>query len=280
MNKFDKKAFTLAELLVAMFVFAFIAVLLIPNVTQNAEKSLFTTQLKKVQNDIQQALLVMMSQNQGTLQALCSGDNPSTCFRNELAKKLEYRVTYGGTDELKDSCGDNDKSEWSNDCKQKEAYEARDPVLMDKTTQASYNVNNADSYTSVNLKNGATVSVVFDPNCKEVEGRTDNNTTKANSYELNASLTATVTTAPAKLCGYMEVDTNAAKEPNMVGKDIHYFWIIDKDGIVPFGEIDTFTCGNDVPGGNYQTPKQVGISAENTLGCTYRLIQEGRIDYY
>ena len=55
-----KKAFTLAELLVAMLVFGVIAAMLIPNVSNNAEKNLFATQLLKVQNDVQQALLLLM----------------------------------------------------------------------------------------------------------------------------------------------------------------------------------------------------------------------------
>ena len=83
-----KKAFTLAELLVAMLVFGVIAAMLIPNVSNNAEKNLFATQLLKVQNDVQQALLLLMSENQGTLQALCSGDSPNECLRNLIAEKF------------------------------------------------------------------------------------------------------------------------------------------------------------------------------------------------
>ena len=53
--KIQTKAFTLAELLITMLIFGILAVMIVPNVTQNAEKELFVTQLKKVQNDIQQA---------------------------------------------------------------------------------------------------------------------------------------------------------------------------------------------------------------------------------
>lgn len=274
MNKLDKKrAFTLAELLVAMFLFSFIAVLLIPNVTQNAEKSLFTTQLKKVQNDIQQAMLVMLTENQGTLQAMCSSGNASKCFRNALAKKLEYRVMYDGG-EKPDNCSDS-KSELMNACKQQEYYEERKPRLLDKRTPANFGVNDEKSYSAVNLKNGATVSVIFDPNCQGPDTKT-----ASIPYNLGAAATQTnVHTAPAKLCGYMEVDINAGKEPNMVGKDIHYFWIIDKDGIVPFGEIDEYKCCNDKTIKDL-TDDEKAEFAINTLGCTYRLIQDGTISYY
>ncbi len=278
MNNWNKKrAFTLAELLVAMFIFALVATMLVPNVTQNAEKSLFATQLKKVQNDIQQALLVMMSQNQGTLQSFCLGDDQasSSCFRNEIAKKLEKRVSFDGNVEPKQEDCDNARNEITNACIQKQEYIDREPILMNKQSAIFY-VNNIDTFSAVNLTNGATVSVIFDPKCQGTS-------TKPSpiAYSISESVSTNVTTAPAKLCGYVEIDLNAGKGPNMVGKDIHYFWIIDKDGIVPFGELDDFTCGNEQIGGNYTPPKKTKeITAENTLGCTYRLIQKGSIDYY
>ena len=95
-----KRAFTLAELLVAMLMFALIASMLIPNIAQNAEKNLFFTQIKKVQNDVQQALLVMMSENQGTLQAYCLGKQSNACFIGEIADRLETKVTYTIADKL------------------------------------------------------------------------------------------------------------------------------------------------------------------------------------
>ena len=72
----------------------------------------------------------------------------------------------------------------------------------------------------------------------------------------------------------MEIDTNASKVPNIVGKDIHYFWIVDKDGLVPFGEIDNSTCGEE------DKKVKAGDSALQQMGCTFKLIQEGRITYY
>ena len=57
-NNIKKKAFTLVELLLAMSLIAIISVMLIPNVAQNGEKELLATQIKKVNGDLQQAVLL------------------------------------------------------------------------------------------------------------------------------------------------------------------------------------------------------------------------------
>ena len=58
----------------------------------------------------------------------------------------------------------------------------------------------------------------------------------------------------------------------MVKKDIHYFWIVDKDGLIPFGEIDNTSCGTYVDASDsYTTP-----ASGKDMGCTYRLIKENK----
>ena len=85
----NKKAFTLIELLIAMLMVAILSVMLIPNIVKTGEKETFAAQLPKVQNDIQQALLLMMSQNSGSLQSFCTDQGPLTnCFIDEVAKNL------------------------------------------------------------------------------------------------------------------------------------------------------------------------------------------------
>lgn len=277
-----KKAFTLAELLIAMFLFAFIAVTLIPNVTSNAEKSLFITQTKKVQNDIQQALLLMMSENQGTLQMYCSGaeDNYSKCFRDAISKKINIFTTFG-TDlskEEKKKCTDKTKL-IANSCKQQVLYKRKNPTFLNKQS-TNFSINDDDSFYAANLASGATMSIEFDPECTTVQGTCS---AKLYEYGLSSTTKACVETNPVRLCGYVEVDVNAAKAPNVVGKDIHYFWIIDKDGLVPFGELDNLTCGNIDSNDKITTKPANNRNTADTLtqlGCTYRLLRKGRIDYY
>jgi len=253
-----KKAFTLAELLVAMLVFGVIASMLIPNVSNNAEKNLFATQLLKVQNDVQQALLLLMSENQGTLQALCSGTSASECLKGLISKKLESKVEYSGAKE-ETGCDEKLKPD-KNPCIQQAAFETRDPIFLNKNTAAT-DSNKKGTYTAVNLTNGATISVVFVPACETV--------------------TLEGITTDSKTCGYIEIDINAGKKPNIVGKDIHYFWIVDKDGLVPFGEIDNATCGVvDDATGDVTTNVTKATDSLTQFGCTYRLVQDNKINYY
>lgn len=260
----NKKAFTLAELLVAMLMFALLAVVLIPNVAINAEKELFSVQLKKVQNDIQQAMLIMMSQNQGTLSLLCSGADSSKCFVGEIEEKLEKAVMYSHSDYT--NCNVADKSDKKSEQGQACAYMERQPMYMNKG-EVTLDVIDKTKFQAINLKNGATASVIFDPACAGASVDT------VLYSEVEADF-------KPRICGYMEVDVNAAKVPNTVGKDIHYFWIVDQDGIVPFGEIDNFTCGTYRTSGGIETKPQNETNLVTQLGCTYRVLQKKKADFY
>ena len=286
----NKKAFTLVEILLAMFIIATVAVLIIPNVAATAERNLFVTQLKKTQNDLQQAMILMMSKNQGSLQAFCVGAaDGGECLTLEIRHRLDTKIAYkerGVVDEQKDANGNpiahNDQAlpadinspddcptgletEARNACYQYASYSLRRPQTISKILLSG--IENAggllthpaglgDPFFAVNLANGSSVSTVFNPACDGT------GTDFAAGVMPNG--------ANFQVCGYMEVDLNAGKEPNMVGKDIHYFWIIDKDGIVPFGEIDGFTCQN----------VKTSQNLNDVLGCTARILREGRINYY
>jgi len=225
-----KKAFTLAELLVAMFVFAMISVLLIPNVVNNAEKNLFTSQLKAAHNNVQQGLLLIIAENQGTLQSFCTGSDPNACFLKQLVGeydnnvktmskgKLSAKIIYGTNADSTDS--DTASNPEKNASIQKTAFDNRNPLLLDKTTTPAII---PSTYIAANLANGASISPIFMPKCSARTKYDD------------------VVEPESNVCGVMEIDINAGKKPNIVGKDIHYFWIVDKDGLVPFGEIDNST---------------------------------------
>lgn len=257
-----KKGFTLVELLVAMFIFAMIAVILIPNVTQSAEKNLFTTQLKKVHNDVQQAMLLLLAKNQGTFKTLCIGESSNQCFIDSLVGKpmdvatqtpgiqgfLEKRVVYSNTS---NECETNEAKD---PCAQKRAFEDKKPQFLNKEP-ANFSAH-ANQFYAANLMNGATISVIYNANCN-----------RKFSVQEDALITDYIPVA-ADVCGYMEIDVNASKVPNTIGKDIHFFWIVDGDGLVPFGEIDKFTC------------KPNANNNSETMGCTYSIIQKGKIDFY
>ena len=286
----NNKAFTLAELLIAMLIFSLLAVILVPNVTANAEKELFATQLKKVQNDVQQALLVMLTQNQGSLRLMCPGGGADSndCFVKEIGKILEKNVEYSNAvaNDIIPPCGDDDSGKKKDDKVQACGFKARKPIYLNKeNAQLIVNGGNdwAGAFNAVNLKNGASVATVFDPNCNKA---TNASGTKITDWEID-DVVDTDGIKPANICGYIEIDVNAGKLPNVVGKDIHYFWIVDQDGIVPFGEVDLFTCGEIGTGANkgkiVTNPKDITSGANflyKQLGCTARIMKRGKIDYY
>lgn len=258
----QRKGFTLVELLVAMFIFAMIAVVLIPNVTQSAEKNLFTTQLKKVHNDVQQAMLLLLAKNQGTFKTLCIGESANQCFIDSLVGKpmdvatqtpgvqgfLEKRVVYS------DESNDCETNEAKDPCAQMRAFLDKKPQFLNK--EPANFAAHANQFYAANMMNGATISVIYNANCNGKFLVEDN------------SLVINNVPDDVDVCGYMEIDVNASKVPNTVGKDIHFFWIVDGDGLVPFGEIDEFTC------------KAKANDNLETMGCTYSIIQKGKIDFY
>ncbi len=260
-----------------MLIFGIIAAMLIPNVASNAEKTLFVTQLKKVQNDIQQAMIVIMSENQGTLLGLCSDANASQCFRDEIVGsdtefarrkgKLEKLTNFGsdtlGLGEAGNTCNDHsEKKDLANPCNQKRQYVNKNPLLLNKSRANQETLHDTNNFFAANLTNGATMRVHYVSACNMA----------ANLVGGDAGITG--------LCGFIEVDLNAGKAPNTVGKDIHYFWINPKDGIIPFGEYDNdFTCGA-VNGNNWTLPTKTN-SVKTQYGCTYRALNSRRgIDYY
>jgi len=252
-NNIKKKAFTLVELLIAMSLIAIVSVMLIPNVAQSGEKELLATQIKKVNGDLQQAVLLMMSQNLGTLTGFCSGDNANKCFIKELSRYLEHKVIFDETSTDLDLKGSPGKAR-ADFCQRDVVYISGNnrQVAQVNTPFASHNCDLGID--AVHLKNGAMVSARFDPLCNTTGWDIDEN------FNTNR--------ADYNLCGYIEVDVNAEKGPNTIGKDIHFFWIIDKDGLLPVGEVDNTTCANCT-----------GANAE-CMGCTARVLRMGKIDYY
>ena len=257
----NKKAFTLVELLIAMSLIAIISVMLIPNIAQSGEKELLATQIKKVNGDLQQAVLLVMAQNQGTLTGFCSGNNGNACFIKELSRYLEYKAVFDSTD-LPDVNGNPPNNNDENQPKQTVAYDGfcnRELIYISgKEVTTPFNSQDCTdgNFNAVHLKNGATVSARFDANCN---GITNDNKDILTGFNTDNSY---------NLCGYIEVDVNSEKGPNTIGKDVHFFWIIDKDGLLPIGEVDAAICNNCTD-----------ANAE-CMGCTARVLRMGRIDYY
>ncbi|MDD3594388.1 MAG: type II secretion system protein [Candidatus Gastranaerophilales bacterium] len=257
-------AFTLMEILTAMVIFVLVGTFVIPSIMKSSEKSLFSTQLKKVNNDIQQAMLVILAKNHSDYTTVCSADAAGAasnkCFRDELVKYLEPIVTY---DNENDVVGAN--AEKYEDYYGSEYFNKRE--FLNKTGfdyEADIVGISQDTMAAAVLKNGASVNVVYNHLC-------------------NADMSDYLASANNSLpvCGIIEVDLNAQKGPNTIGKDIHYFWIVNKEGIIPFGEVDGLDCGVINNEGEYTTlPTKRGLDKVNLFGCTYRVFEDGKITYF
>ena len=113
------------------------------------------------------------------------------------------------------------------------------------------------NFAAMNLKNGATVRPVMNFDTANL------NTPICNQKQEDIS----------NICGYLEVDLNGTKNPNVVGKDIHRFWVVNTDdGIVPWGQDDGKKCELNNKG--------KFANKEASDGCTYRALLDGKMNYY
>ena len=268
------RAFTLFEILLSMLLMAIIAVSILPGITKNAEQQLFVTQLKKVQNDLKQAMLIISARNKNDIRRVFNNpaygaNNPlfppagnrqpgnalnNYTFALAIRSALDAHSVYFAGDDRTTG------NQITSPSEQAQLFANRNPHYMDLNKTVLYNEQNGQianftppaNFAALNLKNGATVRVVIrdnnDRNCNTPEGGVNN------------------------VCGYLEVDLNGVKRPNVVGKDIHNFWIVNNDdGIVPWGENDNQQC---------QLNNGTFVNITNTLGCTYQVLSNGKITYY
>lgn len=86
----------------------------------------------------------------------------------------------------------------------------------------------------------------------------------SSSYRTNGTYTG---------CGFIHVDVNATKPPNIAGRDIFSFHIT-RDGIFPVGDMNS-DYNNTL---NFCNP-QSKLSRLNGIGCTFKVITENTITY-
>ncbi len=290
------KGFTLVEILLAMLLMGIIAVSVLPGITKNAEQQLFMTQLKKVQNELQQATLILLAKNRNDLSRVFTNADyqkglTGTVFENDDMddRRNNFIFAHAIKSALQAHCVyyQDDERDTNNNStspvKQAQLFANRNPHFMNidgingnnakqQLQLYSQNINNNTwahpaNFVAMNLKDGATVRPVI----------TNVGCTNGN------------------VCGALEVDLNGTKNPNIVGRDIHFFWIVNSDdGIVPFGENTTYdnSINNIANNNGYLNFNGINITPctkENSgklsnfgaaLGCTAKALQDGKIKYY
>ena len=187
-------AFTLAEVLITLGIIGVVAALTMPTLINNINKKHWIAGYKKAYSELSQIHQLLNSETGGSYMVEC-GDFDDVCLKNLFAEKVK----------VIESC----KGDIPNKCQGKSTF-------LDGSTwnQASGRVNiNDNQWPSIVTASGYSVKFRFHGNdCSE------------NIDGFSGKLTT---------CGWMQVDVNGLKKPNVVGKDI-YLINIYKNKLVPF----------------------------------------------
>lgn len=290
------KAFTLFEILLAMLLMAIIAVAVLPGITKNAEQQLFVTQLKLVQNDLKQTMLILTAKNRGRLSNVIGNStyNTSNPLFPQQGGKDGYPQNQSAMDNLTfayairsvldtncvyfQGAKKDPGTDKTSPAKQAQLFAERNPHFITGKNDAQLLYGNGSkdvqpaNFAALNLKTGATVRPII---IRDASNR--------------------ICISDSCVIGALEVDLNGTKRPNVVGKDIHFFWIVNTDdGIVPWGEnatydafvnriLNGYSILHDSSINNSQcNPSGVGKfnSVDDSLGCTYNVLRDGKITYY
>ena len=187
-------AFTLAEVLITLGIIGVVAAMTMPTLINNINKKHWIAGYKKAYSELSQIHQLLNSETGGSYMVEC-GDFDDVCLKNLFAEKVK----------VIESC----KGDIPNKCQGKSTF-------LDGSTwnQASGRVNiNDNQWPSIVTASGYSVKFRFHGNdCSE------------NIDGFSGKLTT---------CGWMQVDVNGLKKPNVVGKDI-YLINIYKNKLVPF----------------------------------------------
>lgn len=190
------KAFTLAEVLITLAIIGVIAAISVPSLIQKTNQAELITAWKKQFATISQAYDQMLFDNGS--EKVCTSDFNNGCLRNSFSNYL--KVIKKCDKAVTDGC-----------------FASGSKYLNGTDTQVgSVGINDTymDSWPAVVLSNGA--SILFRHHYSDCH------------YDAGAGV------IPPAQCGWMYIDVNGHKKPNVVGKDIYNAGIMS-EGIVPKG---------------------------------------------
>lgn len=185
--KRDKRAFTLAEVLITLSIIGIIAALTIPVLVQNIQDTGFQTKMKKEYSVLSEAFGLIKNENGGSfLDALASCPDSSVCISYVFKQKLSY---------IK-SCDTNDGTNL-NAC-----FPALSKIKFLNGTSAN-DMYIGNSYTEgLVLKDGTSLALELgNASCTDTTGIYNNN------------------------CGWITMDVNGINPPNTWGRDIYVFQV-------------------------------------------------------
>jgi prepilin-type N-terminal cleavage/methylation domain-containing protein len=201
----NKKAFTLAEVLITLGIIGVVSAITIPSVIQKYQEKVRVTQLKKSYSMLLNAFQQII-QEQGTT---INNFGNTAEERYNLIKELLPKYL-----PIVKTCRYNRSG-----CV---AYNYSTIFSDDSVVYSGYS-GRYDTYTSYKLNNGVGMKLEYSGNCYQkmnLSLTTANPNQNLGTYAMN--------------CGSILVDLNGSKKPNKLGIDAFRFFIV-MDGIVPAG---------------------------------------------
>lgn len=217
----NKRAFTIAEVLITLGIIGTVAALTIPNLIIETNEKELKTAFKSAYSNLSNATAQLKADNGGTLTNFFSSVpdmRDKYAYRLNISKSCDNSATGG--------C-------WPNTWQE-----------MRKTGALA-----APTSPGLILANGTVL--VFE----------DYFAASCNSSGTNVS----ATTSFPNVCSDIMVDINGSKKPNVVGKDIFYFWVLS-DSLIPWG-----TQADDAVSGSIAASTTCA-TADGGWGCAALLI--------
>lgn len=218
-----KPAFTLAEILVTLTILGVVAAMVIPSLINSINNEKLVVALKKSYSSLSYATQMIMAENGGTMKGFCA-DSDNTCARDAFTKYIK---------EMK-KC---ESGSYLGKCWHENSGEHISKYLNGAviTTWGSGDV-------AAITADGAFMKFSYTHN------NCDGNVVP---HPLNNDIS----------CTQITLDTNGFTPPNIVGKDIFRFAVIENK-VVPLGsELDAASC--------------TGVG----WGCASKVLTEGVINY-
>lgn len=216
-----KTAFTLAEVLITLLIIGVVSSIVIPSVLNDTQDAELKTAWKKQYGVLSQTTLQVLSDNGGSFKGITNSFNPNY-LRDQYLQYLSSikKCNSGG--------------QWAGTC-----WNAH--IVPNGIGVTKY-LNRNDIYANyIPFGNGNAGAVLNDGTF--ILFAYQDSTCSTNDWVFT-----TATEGLTNLCGWMTVDINGAKGPNIVGKDVFGVWI-KENGIVPYGVKDlSGTCNTSASG--------------------------------
>ncbi len=191
----NKKAFTLAEVLITMTVIGVVCILSIPSLVMSAGDTANAVAFKK-NYSIFKKVFSFYKQKNGDIKEIFKGNGSAVDDEESLKKILPYLEIYK-------FCG-SDKGCW---------YDTKLRYQGGSTVSDNFDTDINGNYAKAILTDGAMILVNdFAGNCISNIG--------------DGPL--------SKTCGYIDIDINGEKAPNQMGKDYFSIWVTER-GTFPVG---------------------------------------------